>query len=122
MSADGTHDWGRFLGLRAALLDEFNCYGKYSDAAREQCVELNYVTEGHMDNGAFKVPSLRNVADTSPYFHDGRFSKLGEVIDFYMDLPPQNEAMHEIPSFKLSNKQKEDLGAFLSVLSIAEAE
>ncbi|MEM7096029.1 MAG: cytochrome c peroxidase [Actinomycetota bacterium] len=34
-------------------------------------------------NGRFKVPSLRNVAVSSPYMHDGRFATLGEVIDFY---------------------------------------
>ena len=34
--------------------------------------------------GAFKVPSLRNVAKTSPYFHNGRFQTLEEVVEFYV--------------------------------------
>lgn len=116
-SADGTHDWGRFLGLRAAMVDEFNCFGNYSDAEREQCVELNHVSEGHLDNGAFKVPGLRNVYETAPYMHDGRFSQLQDVVDFYLELPPQSETMHEIPPFKLSNQQQKDLIAFLGTLS-----
>ncbi|MFT5183840.1 MAG: cytochrome c peroxidase [Flavobacteriales bacterium] len=35
------------------------------------------------DHGRFKVPSLRNVALSAPYMHDGRFSSLEEVIEFY---------------------------------------
>ncbi len=37
------------------------------------------------DNGKFKVPSLRNVAITGPYMHDGRFKTLEEVLDFYSE-------------------------------------
>lgn len=35
------------------------------------------------DNGKFKVPSLRNVALTAPYMHDGRFNSLEEVVEHY---------------------------------------
>lgn len=38
---------------------------------------------GHEMDGWFKVPSLRNVELTGPYMHDGRFSTLEEVVDFY---------------------------------------
>jgi cytochrome c peroxidase len=34
--------------------------------------------------GAFKVPTLRNVARTAPYFHNGRFATLQEVVGFYV--------------------------------------
>lgn len=37
------------------------------------------------DYGKFKIPSLRNVAVTAPYMHDGRFQTLEEVVDFYSD-------------------------------------
>lgn len=40
-------------------------------------------TTGEENEGFFKVPSLRNVALTAPYMHDGRFKTLEEVIDFY---------------------------------------
>jgi len=43
------------------------------------------VTGRRSDLGQFKVPSLRNVAVTAPYMHDGRFSTLEEVIDHYSD-------------------------------------
>ena len=41
------------------------------------------VTSNPYDIGKFKVPSLRNIALTAPYMHDGRFATLGQVIDHY---------------------------------------
>ncbi|MCB0430850.1 MAG: cytochrome-c peroxidase [Flavobacteriales bacterium] len=37
------------------------------------------------DTGLFRIPSLRNIALTAPYMHDGRFQTLEEVIDFYSE-------------------------------------
>ena len=36
-----------------------------------------------MDHGAFKVPTLREIAKTAPYMHDGSLATLEDVIDFY---------------------------------------
>jgi cytochrome c peroxidase len=44
---------------------------------------LGNVTGNPADNGKFKVPSLRNIALTGPYMHDGRFATLAEVVAFY---------------------------------------
>lgn len=41
------------------------------------------ITGSEKDLGVFKIPSLRNVALTAPYMHDGRFSSLEEVVEFY---------------------------------------
>jgi cytochrome c peroxidase len=41
------------------------------------------VTGKTSDNGKFKVPTLRNIALTAPYMHDGRFANLDEVIEHY---------------------------------------
>jgi cytochrome c peroxidase len=41
------------------------------------------VTGNTNDNGKFKVPTLRNIALTAPYMHDGRFATLDEVIEHY---------------------------------------
>jgi cytochrome c peroxidase len=41
------------------------------------------VTNDEADRGKFKVPSLRNVALTGPYMHDGRFATLLDVINHY---------------------------------------
>ena len=52
--------------------------GQVSTQARNNGLDLN--TPG---GGRFKSPSLRNIAVTGPYMHDGRFSTLRQVIDFY---------------------------------------
>jgi cytochrome c peroxidase len=44
---------------------------------------LGGVTGLAQDEGKFKVPSLRNIALTGPYMHDGRFATLEEVVEFY---------------------------------------
>ena len=49
----------------------------FTDLGREE------VTHNVLDRAKFKVPSLRNVAVTFPYMHDGRFKTLEEVIDHY---------------------------------------
>jgi cytochrome c peroxidase len=41
------------------------------------------ITNNSNDNGKFKAPSLRNIALTAPYMHDGRFATLEEVIEHY---------------------------------------
>ena len=46
---------------------------------------LGAVTGDPNDHGKFRTPSLRNLAFTAPYMHDGRFATLDEVIDFYSE-------------------------------------
>lgn len=74
-------------------------------------------------NRAFKVPTLRNIALTAPYMHNGVFSTLSEVIDFYanggghgagMSLPNIDD---KIRKFKLTNEEKQNLIAFLHSLT-----
>ena len=43
------------------------------------------ITGNPADQGAYKAPTLRNIAVSAPYMHDGRFTTLDEVIDFYSD-------------------------------------
>ncbi|MEO1262380.1 MAG: cytochrome c peroxidase [Bacteroidota bacterium] len=53
--------------------------------------DLGYgaITGDTLDNGKFRSPSLRNIAVTAPYMHDGRFNTLEEVMHFYADsIPP----------------------------------
>ena len=68
------YDVGRIKGVKQALASPFRCDGPYSDAEPGQCKELEFVRTWGMElTGAFKVPTLRNVAETAPYMHDGRF-------------------------------------------------
>jgi cytochrome c peroxidase len=70
------------------------------DAAPED-KGLGAVTGMPSDNGRFKIPSLRNVALTAPYMHDGRFSTLSEVLDHYSEGIEDDENLD--PRLKDSN-------------------
>jgi cytochrome c peroxidase len=122
------------LGLRGA--DCFHCHGGAlftnqqfmnnglslrlgpgGDTGREQ------VTGQPADRGKFRTPSLRNVAVTAPYMHDGRFKTLEEVIEHYdhgvvrhPNLDP-NLAKHPPEGLKLSREDKAALVAFLKTLT-----
>ncbi len=84
---------------------------------------LGAVTHKFGDYGKFKIPSLRNVALTAPYMHDGRFSSLEEVLDFYSDgvhtsvnVDPKMEfASHH--GVHLTQMEKLQIIAFLHTLT-----
>ncbi len=113
-------DFGRVFGLQAALMDEFNCLGDYSDAKAEQCDVLNHVSQDahQILHGAFKTPTLRYLMKTAPYFHDGRFSSLEAVIEYYQTPPDTgpNKA-HELQPLDLNDEEKKALIAFLEMLN-----
>jgi cytochrome c peroxidase len=75
------------------------------------------------DKGKFSTPSLRNIALTAPYMHDGRFKTLEEVIEHYSTgvkrsatLDP-NLAKHPDGGVPLSKSDKSALAAFLQTLT-----
>lgn len=76
------------------------------------------VTGQIYDNGKFRSPTLRNIALTAPYMHDGRFSTLEEVLDSYAEggHGVANEDAN-IQPFDLSEQQKEAMIAFLNMLT-----
>ena len=80
-------------------------------------------TKNIADNGKFKVTSLRNIAITAPYMHDGRFNTLEEVVEHYNSqiiasatLDPALEQTREKGLF-LDAQDKADLVAFLKTLT-----
>jgi cytochrome c peroxidase len=92
---------------------------------------LATITKNSFDKGKFKVPTLRNIALTAPYMHDGRFKTLEEVLDHYNDhikfsqtldplileatnelFPPQGQV-----KLGLTTQEKEDIIAFLKTLT-----
>ncbi len=76
-------------------------------------------TEAEGDQGAFKTPHLRNIADSGPYMHDGHLKTLKEVLDFYIGAGNSND--HRDEEIKeldhLSATERADLIAFLEALS-----
>ena len=75
-------------------------------------------TRAEADRGAFRTPSLRNVAKTAPYMHDGSLQTLKDVIDFYIGGGSSNPQLdREIRPFALSAQDRDDLLAFLEALT-----
>ena len=81
------------------------------------------VTESSNDNGKFKVPTLRNIAYSAPYMHDGRFATLDEVIDHYSSGIQTSSTLDPLIEYafqggvQLDNTQKDLLKQFLLTLS-----
>ena len=75
------------------------------------------VTGDPMDFGKFRSPSLRNLAYTAPYMHDGRFATLKDVIAHYNEGGIKNPFLdNQIIPLKLSDSEKNDLIAMLRSL------
>ena len=62
--------------------------------------------------GRSKVPSLRNVSETGPYFHDGRFKMLDEAVTFMFDLYKKKNDSKDT----LNDAEKRDIVALLRTL------
>lgn len=76
------------------------------------------------DRGRFRVPSLRNVARTAPYMHDGRFQTLAQVLAHYdhgmqpsPTLDPLFRQANGQPGIRLTMSEQRDLLAFLGTLT-----
>lgn len=73
------------------------------------------------DVGKFRVPTLRNIALTAPYMHDGSVVSLEDVLDRYMEGGSGHENQSElIKPFNLSAGEKSDLINFLNALTDEE--
>ena len=111
-------DHGRMAGARGVVADEFNCKSKWSDAGPEQCPELDFiVTDAHELERAFKVPSLRNVADRAPYMHAGQIATLDGVVAHYNNAPAAPSGHTELKPLQMNAAEIRQLTAFLRTLS-----
>jgi cytochrome c peroxidase len=119
-------DTGRATGIAELRADPFNGIGRFSDDPAAAEDKLAYLPSPQSQVGAFKTPSLRNVALTAPYMHDGRFKTLRDVLEFYAEGEAANhgrlvgtreETLALIPHFTAS--QISDLVAFLERLNSA---
>lgn len=85
-------------------------------------VTVNNLTE---NKGQFKVPTLRNVALSAPYFHNGVFSTLEQVVHFYNSRDPDkvvpevdgNVNVDELGNLHLTNQEEKHLVAYMKTLT-----
>lgn len=106
--------------------DEFMNNGLDSDASMTD-EGRKKVTNDAADRGRFKVPSLRNIALSPPYMHDGRFATLEEVIEHYNTGVKNSNTIEFILQYnlqpgglRLTAQDKSDLIAFLKTLTDTE--
>jgi len=84
----------------------------HADAGRED------FTKQPGDKGRFRVPTLRNVALTAPYMHDGRFRDLTEVLNHYGGHIVESETLSSFLSkLVLTEEGKKDIISFLNTLT-----
>ena len=75
-------------------------------------------TKVDTDRGAFKTPTLRNVALTAPYMHDGSEGTLHQVVDFYNKGGVRNPQLSkEVKPLNLADEEIDDLITFLECLT-----
>lgn len=116
-------DKGRGKGIGLVLANEFNCLSAYSDAKPSDCTELRFIdNDPQKYQGAFKTPSLRNVARRPPYMHGGQFKTLRDVLQFYQQEARKRKGGEQIVTTdivhgELSDEDVELLLLFLPTLN-----
>jgi cytochrome c peroxidase len=120
MLGGGKVDPGRHGGIKRLQADPFNLLGKFSDdASGASATKTRHVEMQHANFGQFKTPSLRNVALTAPYMHDGRLATLRDVVRHYSELDMERIHVHGeqlLRPLRLTPGESEDLAAFLESL------
>lgn len=116
-------DAGRFDGIRTVRSDPFNALGIHADRKPTRST-LAFLAQRETTWAEFKTPSLRNVARTAPYMHDGRFATIKDVVAYYSSLAGavvgEADRQHLRP-LDLLPRQQADLEAFLQTLSDADS-
>lgn len=109
------------VGEKDALFtdNKFHNIGVGVDMGKITDPGLFAVTHQESDRGLFKTPSLRNIALTAPYLHDGSLPDLKQVMDFYIGAgnsnPNLDKQIHALDF--LSGTERADLLAFLNSLT-----
>lgn len=117
----GVVDPGRHTGITLLQANRFNLLSPWSDnAVGEVSLKTRHVMAQHRNFGEFKVPSLRNVALTAPYMHDGQLASLDDVVRHYSEFKPERlhaDGERILRPLALDTGQRADLVAFLRTLS-----
>ena len=111
-------DVGRYDGVKLVRTDPFRGTGSYSDDTSESAnPRLQFVTLKVNNMGEFKTPTLRNLVRTAPYMHDGRFTGIQEVLQYYSTLPEKPAVGHieeSLTRINFTEAEIADLTAFLA--------
>jgi cytochrome c peroxidase len=117
----GGVDPGRHGGLRKLEGNALNLLGRHNDdRSGSSAVKTRQVAIEHRNFGEFKVPSLRNVAQTAPYMHNGSLATLSDVVRHYSEINPDRlhaDGESLLKPLHLNAQESADLVAFLESLT-----
>ncbi len=118
----GRVDQGRHGGIAALRASPFNLLGAYNDDPTKATAEpTRHVEPQHRNWGEFRVPSLRNVAETAPYMHNGSLATLEAVVRHYSEVDVErlhgDDGARLVRPLRLSRQEASDLVSFLKTLS-----
>ena len=117
----GGVDPGRHGGIRKLEGNALNLLSTHNDdRSGLSAVKTRQVALEHRNFGEFKVPSLRNVAQTAPYMHNGSLATLADVVRHYSEINPDrlhSDGESLLKPLRLSATEAADLVAFLESLS-----
>ena len=117
----GGADAGRHGGIKKLQSNPFNLLGRHNDDREgRSAIKTRHVALEHRNFGEFKVPSLRNVALSAPYMHNGSLATLADVVAHYSEISP--DRLHSdgetlLKPLRLSREESADLVAFLESLT-----
>jgi cytochrome c peroxidase len=115
-------DPGRYAGLERLLREPFSSTSPHSDDPDgDKARALGRLSRGPQTYAELKTPTLRNVARTAPYMHQGQLATLDDVLRFYSTLEGQVPSGHHaetiLVALALSETEMADLRAFLEALT-----
>jgi cytochrome c peroxidase len=122
LPSTGAPDPGRLEGIERVLTDEFGAGGAYSDRTDgPRAQHVRFLSRAPHALGQFKTPTLRNVALTAPYMHNGQLKTLPDVLAHYSKLEnaPPAGPHHEtiLAPLALTPEETGDLLRFLEALT-----
>lgn len=120
MAAAGRADRGRYGGIRLLRASRYNLLGPFNDDAdRSTAGFTRHVRLTPRNWGEFRIPSLRSVALTAPYMHDGSKATLADAVRHYSEI--DEDRLHRdgetlLKPLALTEAEIADLVAFLETL------
>jgi cytochrome c peroxidase len=115
--ANPASETGRSSAVAEVIADPFNCLGRFSDAQAGACAELQFIAADDPKLvGAFRTPSLRGIAQRSPFMHAGQFATLHALLKHYNEAPGAVVGQSEIKPLGLTEEEMAALEAFLRTL------
>ena len=119
--APGRADGGRFDGIEQVTVNRFNLLSRFNDdGTGANALPLKHLVLEPRHWGEFRTPSLRNVAVTPPYMHNGSVASLHDAVLHYSNLDENRlhaDGEKILRPLRLADSEVDDLVAFLETLS-----